>query len=154
MLDQICAHIHNYFTADEDIHAGTWTIEGGTIDLSDMLLNGQYFRIVGSTLNDGVYEYPPTPAQGQPPILSDETFRGEIWAMKVPKALRDLAGEIAAWQAQYGAVMASPYVSENVIGVYSYSKGAANGSAASAAGTADGWKSIFRTRLNPWRKLR
>ena len=39
MLDAICAHLHNYFTADSDKHAGTFTITGGAIDLSEYLLN-------------------------------------------------------------------------------------------------------------------
>lgn len=154
MLDQICAHIHNYFTEDADIHKGTWTISGGTIDLSDILLTGQYFRIVGSVLNDGVYQYPPTPEQGKPPVLSDETFTGEIWAMKVPKQVVSLAREISEWQAKYGPAMASPYQSENVIGVYSYTKQGGNTSVNGTQAVADGWKSAFRTVLNPWRKLR
>ena len=170
MLEAICAHLHNYFTADEDIHAGTWTIENGTLDLSGILIEGQYFRIVGSALNDGVYAYPiqtvqageqaggedeageqqaeAAPARG---ILLDETFTGEIWAMKVPRALRALAAEIEAWQARYGAAMASPYMSENIIGVYSYSRGAES---AAAGGSADAWKNVFKGRLNEWRKLR
>lgn len=152
MIDAICAHLHNYFTEEEDIHRGTWVIENGEIDLSDILLNGQYFRIVGSALNDGVYQYPVTAAGGEGSPLTDETFDGEIWPMKVPRAVIALAGEIAAWQAQYGAAMASPYTSESVIGVYSYSKAAA--SEGSAGGSADAWKSVFRGQLNQWRKLR
>ena len=150
MLDRICAHIHNYFTDEDDIREGIWTITGGTIELP-FLTNGQYFRIVGSTLNDGVYQYPVTVEQGKTPELSDETFTGQIWPMKVPKAVRDLAAEIKTWADQYGAVMASPYTSESVIGVYSYNKAAAGNSGGMDA---DAWQSAFKARLNPWRKLR
>ena len=143
MLDQICGHIHNYFTADEDIHAGTFTIAGGEIDLSEFLLDGQYFRIVGSVFNDGVYKYPPS-------LKDDETFTGEIWAMKVPRALIDLDGEIEDWVDKYGAITSSPYQSESVIGVYSRSK-AAGGTAGASGPT---WQSTFAARLNEWRKLR
>lgn len=149
MLEQICAHIHNYFTDNADIRTGEWTISGGVFNLPFML-NGQYFRIVGSALNDGVYQYPATPDESGEAILRDETFTGEIWPMKVPRAVLALEKEIGAWQAQYGAAMASPYQSENVIGVYSYAKGAlAGGTGASAAA----WQAVFRARLNPWRKL-
>ena len=151
MIEAICAHIHNYFTDEADIQTGTWTIENGTIDLSGVVIDGQYFRIKGSTLNDGVYQYPVTTPEGAEPILKDETFTGEIWPMKVPRAVVQLAADIAAWQAQYGAAMASPYTSENVIGVYSYSKGA--NSANATGGSADAWKGVFRGRLNEWRKL-
>ena len=147
MLEAICAHLHNYFTAAEDIHAGSWTVENGAIDLTGIAQTGQYFRIVGSVFNDGVYQYPAAD-------LKDETFTGEIWAMKVPRAVIQLAEDIVAWQAQYGAAMASPYMSENVIGVYSYSKGYSGASNANTAGgSADAWKSVFRGRLNEWRKL-
>lgn len=153
MLEAICAHLHNYFTDEQDVNTGTWTIENGTIDLSDILIDGQYFRIVGSTLNDGVYLYPvqAPQAEGEDPALQDETFTGEIWAMKVPRALRTLSAEIAAWQQQYGAATASPYTSESVIGVYSYSRGSISANA--AGGSSDAWKSVFRGRLNEWRKL-
>ena len=142
MIDQICAHIHNYFTDPEDIRAGDYAISGGAIDLP-FLMNGQYFRIVGSTLNDGVYQYP---AEG----LLDERFTGEIWPMKVPRDLRALAVEIALWKEKYGAAAASPYQSESFDG-YSYTKASAgNGQ----TGGADAWMSIFAPRLNAWRKLR
>lgn len=142
MMDQICAHIHNYFTDPDDIRAGVFAIVDGALAV-DFLVPGQYFRITGSTLNDGVYQYP---AQA----LADETFSGHIWPMKVPKAVRDIAAEVVAWQNKYGAAMASPFQSENVIGVYSYAK-AATGDGAGA--TASGWQAAFKSRLNPWRKL-
>ena len=143
MLDRICGFIHNYFTADSDKHAGTYTIEGGSITLP-FLANGQYFRIVGSALNDGVYQYPATD-------LADETFTGQVWAMKVPKAVRDIAEEAAVLADQYSNAINSPYTSENVIGAYSYSK------VASASGGGDGWMfgkdGVFGNRLNQYRKL-
>lgn len=145
MLDAICGHIHNYFTKAEDIHRGTFTIEGGSIDLPFML-DGQYFRVVGSALNDGVYQYPADEAQA----LADETFTGEIWPMKPPRAVLKLTKDIADWQDKYGAAMESPYQSENVIGVYSYTKGTGGGSGAFGSG----WQSVFANRLNEWRKLR
>lgn len=144
MLDRICAHLHNYFTAPEDIHKGAFTIQDGTIEL-DFLLNNQYFRIVGSALNDGVYQYP---AEG----LLDETFEGEIWAMKVPRAVLKIAEEIEAWNAKYAAAMASPLSSESVIGVYSYTKNA--GTVNGGAGDAEAWQGVFKSALNEWRKLR
>lgn len=141
MLDEICANIHNWFCDADDIRAGAFAIEGGALAL-DFLAEGQYFRIVGSLFNDGVYTYP---AEG----LTDETFDGEVWPMRPPKAFVALCAEIEAWQDKYGAVMASPYQSESVIGVYSYTK-AATGSGGSGSG---GWESAFRGKLNRWRKL-
>lgn len=144
MIDRICGFIHNYFTADADKHAGTYTIENGSITLP-FLAVGQYFRIIGSALNDGVYLY------GDSSELADETFTGEIWAMKVPRAVRDIATEAAALEAAKGDKLNGPYTSENVIGAYSYTKSSA------ASGGADGWlfgkDGVFGARLNQWRKL-
>ena len=72
MLNTICAEIRNYFLAhkEKDIHAGKYTITNGSINLS-FLLDGQYFRIVGSALNDGVYQYPAS-------CLKDEQFEGSV----------------------------------------------------------------------------
>lgn len=148
MIDRICGHIHNYFTAADDIHTGEYTIANGSISLP-FLLNGQYYRIVGSALNDGVYKYPPT----QTTALHDETFTGEIWAMKVPKAVQDLATEIAAWVTKYGDAVNSPYQSENVIGVYSYTKASAGGADNGASNGTPTWQSTFGTQLNQWRKI-
>lgn len=142
MIDEICGTIHNYFTDKEDIRSGEYIIEGGALDL-DFLLPGQYFRIVGSAMNDGVWQHP---ADG----LVDETFTGQIWPMRPPRAFLTMAEEISQWQDKYGAAMLSPYQSENVIGVYSYTKAATGSGGASSAA---GWKDVFKNKLNRWRKL-
>ena len=139
MLTEICAYIKNYFIKpDEDIHAGTFTIEDGSIDLP-FLTDGQYFRIVGSVLNDGVWQYPARQ-------LSDEVFHGAVWAMRVPPSLIALTAEIEDWQNANAAVINSPYQSES-FGGYSYSKpsGGASGSFS--------WADQFSARLNPYRRL-
>lgn len=144
MLEQVCGHIHNYFTDEEDIRAGEWTVKDGAIEL-DFLKEGQYFRVVGSVFNDGVHQYPAWD-------MTDENFTGEIWPMKPPRAFTRLCEEIEAWQEKYGAAAASPYSSESVIGVYSYTK--ATGDGGGSGTTAPTWESMFRPRLNQWRKLR
>lgn len=137
MIGQICEHLHNFF--EDGALKGTFTISDGGISLPSVL-DGQYFRVTGSDLNDGVYQYPAED-------LRDETFEGAIYPMKVPRALIDLAGEIEAWQTKYGEGAASPYQSES-FGGYSYAKGAS-----ATGGASGGWQDAFRARLNPWRKL-
>jgi hypothetical protein len=141
VLEQILTHIHNWFQIG--IYPGTYTIQDGGITLP-FLQDGQYFRIVGSLFNDGLHQYNPAME-----MLRDETFDGSVWALAIPKAVVELAGEIAAWQEKYGAVIDSPYTSES-FGGYSYTK-------ASGAGDSTGsgsWQAAFRSRLNPYRKLR
>lgn len=136
-MNDLCDKLNNYF--EREIHTGTFTVENGSISLP-FLLNGQYFRIVGSVLNDGVYKYP---CSG----LTDESFRGEVWAMGVPPALIALLAEINEWQTKYGETVQSPYSSESFAG-YSYSK-----ATDSQTGGAVTWQSAFRSQLSKWRKI-
>ena len=143
MLTELCQEIKNWFDVDRVFD--TFTIEGGELSLP-FLQDGQYFRIVGSVFNDGVYQYP---ASG----LTDETFDGAVWAMAVPPAVIALAEEISAWQEKYGgadSAAMSPFQSES-FGGYSYSKGSGSGSGGTDAGS---WQSAFASRLNLWRKIR
>lgn len=142
MLTELCAELRNYFLRDReaDIHYGEYTISGGSIDLP-FLLDGQYFRIVGSVLNDGVYQYP---ANG----LADETFTGAVWAMAVPPTVIALAAEIEAWTTNNADALANPYTSES-FGGYSYTKASGN----SASGGAYSWKDQFASSLSKWRRL-
>jgi len=139
MLEQILGHLHNWFQTG--IYPGEYAIQNGGITLP-FLRDGQYFRIVGSVFNDGLHRCGP-----EMECLRDETFDGAVWALAVPQAVMDLAGEIAAWQEKYGAAAASPYTSES-FGGYSYAK------AGGAGDSAGGWQAAFRSRLDPWRKLR
>ena len=136
-MNDLCDKLNNYF--EREVYTGTFTVENGSISLP-FLLNGQYFRIVGSVLNDGVYKYP---CSG----LTDESFRGEVWAMGVPPALIALLAEINEWQTKYGETVQSPYSSESFAG-YSYSK-----ATDSQTGGAVTWKSAFRTQLSKCRKI-
>lgn len=141
MLFEICSFLKNFFIRDErDIHTGKFNIENGHIEPLDFLKNGQYFRIVGSALNDGVYKY------GEETLI-DEEFDGAVWAMYVPTDFVILASEISSWAVNNANTLNSPYQSES-FGGYSYSKGN------SASGTgAYGWQDQFSARLNPYRRL-
>lgn len=136
MLTEICAEIRNYFV--KDIHNGIFEIVGGKIESLDFLQEGQYFRIIGSVFNDGVYQYPAT-------SLTDEVFEGAVWSMAVPPSVIDLAAEIEEYN-KSDAGKASPYISES-FGGYSYTK------ATDANGAPISWQKAFASRLNKWRKL-
>ncbi len=143
MLTELCAELKNYFLRDRDadIHYGEYTISGGSIDLP-FLLDGQYFRIVGSVLNDGVYQYPVTD-------LADEEFTGAVWAMAVPPAVIALSADIDAWNEKNADALSSPYTSES-FGGYSYTK--ASGASAGGSGGYT-WRDQFASRLAKWRRL-
>lgn len=147
MLTELCKELNNWF--DKERIFGTFTIENGAITgVSEKIQTGQYFRIVGSVFNDGVYEYPVS-------NLHDEVFEGAVWTMAVPPSVVDLSEKIADWISNYGGVDSaamSPYQSES-FGGYAYTKK----SGSSSNGSADistTWKGAFASELNHWRKIR
>ena len=146
MLTELCAEIRNYFLRDyrKDIHAGTFTISGGDIESLFFLSAGQYFRIVGSIFNDGVWKY----GEGG---LTDESFTGEIWAMAVPPAVIALSEEVDAWKDANAEVLSSPYQSES-FGGYSYSKGSGSTGTSGRIG-AYSWQDQFASKLSPYRRI-
>ena len=146
MLTELCQDLRNWF--DRERYFGTFEIRGGVISGPGSLLDGQYYRIVGSIFNDGVHKYGDVKD-----LLTDETFDGAVWALAIPKAVIELAAEIAAWRARYEAADSpamSPFMSES-FGGYSYTKGSALTSKNTTGGT--NWQATFANRLNAWRKL-
>ena len=138
MLTEICAEIRNYFEVPNGRHFGTFTISGGSIAPLDFLQEGQYFRIVGSVFNDGVYQYPAA-------SLTDEVFDGAVWAMALPPSILALSAEIKAYN-DSDAGKPSPFTSES-FGGYAYTK------ATDSNGAPIGWQKAFASRLSKWRKL-
>lgn len=140
MLYEVLRYIRNFFPVEGGYHDGTYEISEGTIDLP-FLQHGQYFLIEGSVFNDGVYQYPAYE-------LVDEVFDGTITAMRISKEFLALVDEINEWQDKYGKSN-TPFISETLQGVYSYTK------STSAKGTAGvmTWKDVFADRLKVWRKV-
>lgn len=138
MLEQVLAQLNNWF--DRGRYFGTFQIQGGSITLP-FLASGQYYRIVGSTFNDGLHRY------GDPDLQNDETFDGAVWALAIPVAVVSLADDVSAWQEKNGDKAASPLQSES-FGGYSYSKKADTENGGSVT-----WETVFRSRLNAWRKI-
>ena len=150
MLNQICESICNYFIKER--FEGRYEISGGMISLP--LLDGQKFLIQGSALNDGMYTYHDTDITDDDDKalavgLQDETWAGTICALAVPPAVIALSAEVKAWVDANGEIVNTPYTSENVLGVYSYTKA----SGGSGAGGAVTWQDVFKDRLNRWRKV-
>lgn len=140
-LTELCQELRNWFEREK--YFGTFTIENGAIIVPDgSLQNGQFFRVIGSVFNDGVHKY------GEE-ALTDEAFKGAIWAMAVPPAVIDLSERISEWETKYGDSVSSPYTSES-FGGYSYQKASAG---QGNAGSGPTWQSTFAGELNRWRKI-
>lgn len=141
MLEQVLDYIHNYFIRDE--YSGRYVISGGVLTGVDFLIDGQYYKIEGSLLNDGVHKHPDS-------SLTDEEFIGKICSMAVPVSVVAIADEISDWEEKYGNVVNGPYNSES-FGGYAYTK--ANGGSNGRSGDNTGWRGVFGSRLNHWRKV-
>ena len=149
MLNTICENICNYFIKDR--FEGRFEIADGMISLP--LLDGQRFLIQGSALNDGMYTFHDTGIKDDDDSsevgLHDESWAGTICALSVPPAVLALSAEITAWVDANQESQNSPYSSESVLGVYSYTKA----SGGHGAGGSVGWMDVFADRLKRWRKV-
>lgn len=153
-LTEVCQECRNYFapvSKKDDmsyIHTEEYTISNHTIAPLDFIAVGQYFRIIGSAMNDGVYC---NTVEGCAD-LTNETFIGTIWEMSVPRAFIALCEDITAWRTAneaVGSVNMSPFTSESFAG-YSYQKG---GGVSQGNGNAVTWQAQFHRRLNAWRRV-
>lgn len=152
MLTEICAEIKNYFTYyDKDRHIGDFAIVNGQIT-PPIAMPTDYFRIVGSHLNDGVHKI----SDDKDVLIDEGTFHGAIWIMSPPKAFLNLCDEIAAWQTKNGGIDSaamSPFNSES-FGGYSYSKSSGGMSGGTSNGGTADWRSAYASRLKIWRRVR
>ena len=149
VLEEVLLHIHNWFVRDS-IEVSGCTVDDGELPASvtSGMLEGQWYRVEGSYLNDGLHLHPATD-------LEDETFDGMISVLAIPKPLLRIVEEICDWtESNANALqkaLGSPYQSESFDG-YSYSI-RSDLMPNSASGGLSGWQAAFASRLNPWRKM-
>lgn len=120
----------------DHIEFGKFTIKDGCISPSDFLEYEDYFRIVGSKRNDGLYQHPTA-------VLTDENFEGAVWVMRVPPIVITLAQD---YEKEYGnnSEKTNAYVSES-FGGYSYTK------ATDSHGVPLSWWRLHEDELRPFR---
>lgn len=149
-ITEICMDLHNFFPpvsqkANQSyIHRGHFIISGSSIAPLDFIKPNQYFRIVNSDMNDGVWQNNPESLKD----LIDEEFDGEIWAMAVPRHFIALCEEIQKYNAKVDemALIEKGYASESW-GGYSYSL------SSSAPAAMVEWEKRIIKKLNAYRKI-
>ena len=147
MLSEICLYLKNWFNDLQPRYIGQIKIVEGQLNIADKIQTNQYYRIVGSVFNDGVYQ------RGKE-TLTDETFEGGVWLMAIPQDFLGLVKDIEDWQKKYGGVDSanlSPFQSENFAGVYSYSK--VSGGSSEGSQTVPTWQNVFASRLRRYKKI-
>lgn len=150
MLSEVCLYLKNWFNVNQPKYIGNFKIENNVIIFEDgvemNIQTNQYYRIVGSVFNDGVYKFGSEK-------LTDEEFRGAVWLMAVPPAVLALVAEIEAWQKKNGGAdseMMSPFQSES-FGGYSYTK--AGGGSSGSDSFNPSWQNAFGAQLRRYRKI-
>lgn len=150
LLTEICNDLKNYFPPSSKradlsyIYRGNFTISDSSIAPLDFIKPNQYFRIVGSDMNEGVWQNNPENLKE----LIDEEFDGAIWAMAVPRDFIALCEEIRKFNAKIDemALIEKGYASESW-GGYSYSL-----SSSAPAAMAE-WQKRISRKLNMYRKI-
>ena len=138
MLDKLLRELGWYRRPNKyvnQIKVEKFTIEGGNITPSDFLKENDYYRIIGSKFNDGLYQYPNSD-------LTDEEFDGAVWVMRVPPALVTLAQQYKE-ELEKESGKPSAYISES-FGGYSYTK------ATNSKGVPLNWEHLHADELNQW----
>lgn len=146
MLEAVLMHMDNWFDRDGrrywHVESGELSIEGGSLlGAGGWLAEGQYFRIEGSRLNDGLHQHPADD-------LHDEVFEGRAYELRIPAAVVELAERIGEWEQANGEASRGLYASES-FGGYSYTLKGQN----EASGAVTGWQQAFAGDLKRWRKL-
>lgn len=149
-LERVLSHIHNWFVR-ETFEVRNCEISGSVLPVSvtSKMIEGQWYRIEGSYLNDGLHLNPDT-------HLKNETFDAVVSLLAIPRPLLAVCEDIQAWISDYSQARAkmagNPYQSES-FGGYSYSfRGDISGDASSGGGP-NGWQAAFASELNAWRKM-
>lgn len=140
MLEEVLRYVNNRF--ERGSVSGSFAAENGMMDVPGAV-DGQYFWVEGSVLNDGLHRYPADD-------MEDEEFVGRVVLLAVPRALVALADEISEWCAANADAISGPYQSES-FGGYSYTR--ASGGAEDNQAPAASWQLQFGARLRPYRKL-
>ena len=142
-MEKILKVINNFFYRFYE--SGYYGIETNSIEVKGRYVKGQYIRIIGSMLNDGVYKVDSVidnmimlDAE-----LLDEVFKGNICSLAIPKDLIDLEVKVSEFNAKNKP---SAITSESFQG-YSYSKATGNN------GTPATWQDVFANDLKPYRKM-
>ena len=141
-LTTVCRSIRNYFYQHVNNNAvifqcGKFKIQDGSISPSIELIEGQYYRIVGNIMNNGIYKY------GSENFVRDEEFNGYMIPLSIPDDFLDIVADIKA-------ILESKTDNSNVISEsfagYSYQL------ATDDKGTPLSWQDVFAAKLNPYRR--
>lgn len=141
MLIEILRHIKNFFSVSSE--DGTFQIENNILTgINNKPLVGQFFALTGSVLNDGVYKATDDLITLQD--AADEVWDGTVYLLRIPRDFLTLVDEIKAFNDS--PTGAASNITSASFGIQAMSF------ATDASGNKAGWESVFRKRLDTWRR--
>lgn len=142
MLENVLKFLNNHFYMWQEI--GGFVINGDKIRVKANYLQGQYIRITGSILNNGVYQVKSVEGDTiEVEGLTNEIFEGCIFGLAIPKDLLTLVEHIEEYEKENKK---SNIISES-FGGYSYTK------ATDTSGNIANWESVYFNDLCKYRKI-
>lgn len=146
MIDTVLREIKNYFIISQS-QGSSFFANGVVVSNPSIFTVKQFVLVVGSALNNGVYQITSIDLAtkkltfGTDEEVDVETVICTVYGLAIPKALIEIIGEIDT----YNTANTNNITSES-IGDYSvtYATGTSNETS---------WVSIFRKRLDPYRKM-
>ena len=143
-IEILMQECNNYFY--KTYEHSTFAIQNNVINSTGKYLVGQYIKIEGSILNDGVYKIE---SMNNNKInitgLQDEVFEGCIYGLAVPKGFIDLSGKIKQFIDDPKAKITN--VTSESFNNYSYSRGTKQNGANIT------WNDIFINDINSYKCL-
>ena len=114
-MEEILNYIKNYFAISKE--ENTFNINNNSIQVRGKYLQGQYIKLEGSILNNGIYKVESI-ADNTITIVGaiNEEFEGVIYGLAIPK---DILGLSKKFEEQKEKIVSSIYDSES-FGEYSY----------------------------------
>lgn len=114
-MEEILGHINNYFAISKE--ENTFNINNNAITVRGKYLQGQYIKLEGSILNNGIYKVESLVDNTITVIGAiNEEFEGIIYGLAIPKDIIELSKK---FEEQKAKIVNSVYDSES-FGEYSY----------------------------------
>ena len=114
-MEEILNYINNYFAVSKE--ENNFNINNNVIQVRGKYLQGQYIKLEGSILNDGIYKVE-TLVDNTITIVGaiNEEFEGVIYGLAIPKDILEITNK---FEEQKEKIVNSIYDSES-FGEYSY----------------------------------
>lgn len=141
-MEDLLLTCNNFFYRFKEF--GEYSIKNNKIQVRGKYIAGQYIRIIGSFLNDGVFKVKSVIGNEiELENMNDEEFEGYICSLAIPNSFIELNQKIKEYKSKEKN---NGIVSES-FGNYSYSK------ATNSSGNPITWQDVFTNELRQYKQM-